>query len=98
MALLTNLRLNTSANSSILIQDISNPYPDASAHEGSGLGSQTHIVSYDNLGLAVTQCMEGGTVVGVDTSTTTLAVSTTQTASTVLSSANVTSVITTFSN
>ena len=98
MALLTNLRLNTSANSSILIQDISSGYPDASPREGSGLGSQTHVVSYNNLESAVLQCMEGGTVTSIDTSATMLAVQTTHPASTVLGFANVTSVIATFSN
>jgi hypothetical protein len=93
-----SIKFFTTANSSIIIEDLTSGYQDASAGEGSGLDSQTHIVSYNDLESAVLQCMEGGTVTGVDTSATMLAVQTTQPASTVLDFANVTSVIATFSN
>tara|TARA_Y100001937_G_scaffold128420_1_gene204541 strand:- start:1910 stop:2152 length:243 start_codon:yes stop_codon:yes gene_type:complete len=77
-----------------LVRLESNP---ASAGEGSGLGAQTHIVTYDDLDLAIAQCQAGGTIAGVDVSTTNLAVQTTQSASDVLAFANVTAVVASFS-
>ena len=61
----------------------------ASAGEGNGLGSQTHIVTYDDLDLAIAQCSAGGSIAGVDVSTTNLAE--------VLAFANVTAVVASFS-
>lgn len=69
----------------------------ASAGEGNGLGSQTHIVTYDDLDLAIAQCSAGGSIAGVDVSTTNLAVQTTLDASDVLAFANVTAVVASFS-
>ena len=69
----------------------------ASAGEGNGLGSQTHIVTYDDLDLAIAQCSASGSIAGVDVSTTNLAVQTTQDASDVLAFANVTAVVASFS-
>lgn len=69
----------------------------ASAGEGNGLGPNTHIVTYDDLDLAIAQCSAGGSIAGVDVSTTSLAVQTTQDASTVGAFANVTAVVATFS-
>ena len=40
-----------------LVRLESNP---ASAGEGNGLGPQTHIVTYDDLDLAIAQCSAGG--------------------------------------
>ena len=77
-----------------LVRLESNP---ASAGEGSGLGAQTHIVTYDDLDLAIAQCQAGGTIAGVDVSTTNLAVQTPQSASDVLAFANVTAVVASFS-
>jgi len=57
----------------------------ATAGEGNGLGSQTHIATYDDLDLAIV-------------STTNLAVQTTLTAAEVLAFANVTAVVATFSS
>jgi hypothetical protein len=70
----------------------------ASAGGGNGLGSQTHIATYDDLDLAIAQCSAGGSIAGVDVSTTNLAVQTTLTAAEVLAFANVTAVVATFSS
>ncbi len=68
----------------------------AAAGEGNGLGSQTHIVTYDDIDLAIAQCTAGGSIAGVDVSATMLAVQTTQTAAEVLAFANITAVSATF--
>ena len=70
---------------------------NASAGAGNGLGPTTHIVTYSDLELAVTQISAIGTVAGIDTASGHIAAQTTATDTVVAALANVTAGVATFS-